>query len=61
MVIQTRFKADTKDGLLEGHLYGGLRKDINAFDHPLKGLDLKGLTINVGPRDQPWRERREGP
>jgi hypothetical protein len=44
----TLFKADTKDGLLEGHLYGGLRKDLNAFEHPLKGLDLKGLTINVG-------------
>ena len=71
MVIQTRFKGDTKDNLvdltitkdnlLEGHLYGGLRKDLHAFEHPLKGLQLKGLTINVGPRDQPWRERREGP
>jgi len=46
--LPTLFKADTKDGLLEGHLYGGLRKDLNAFEHPLKGLDLKGLTINVG-------------
>jgi hypothetical protein len=48
MALPTLFKGDTKDSLLEGHLYGGLRKDLNAFEHPLKGLDLKGLTINVG-------------
>jgi len=48
MVLPKVFKGDTKDSLLEGSLYGGLRKDLLAFDHPLKGLETKNITMNMG-------------
>jgi len=48
LALQKVFKGDTKDSLLEGSLYGGLRKDLLAFDHPLKGLETKNITMNMG-------------
>jgi hypothetical protein len=48
MVLPKVFKGDTKDSILEGSLFGGLRKDLLAFDHPLKGLETKNITMNMG-------------
>jgi hypothetical protein len=48
MALPKVFKGDTKDSLLEGSLYGGLRKELLAFDHPLKGLETKNITMNMG-------------
>jgi hypothetical protein len=48
MSLPKVFKGDTKDSLLEGTLYGGLRKELLAFDHPLKGLETKNITMNMG-------------
>jgi len=41
------FKSDCKDSLVE-KLFGGIRKDLLTFDHPLNNLSSKGVALKTG-------------